>query len=303
MRSGSVTNPFLNLPYDVLSEVAKRLPAVKSKKPWRDVNSLATTCKALRLWKKNKVNEDLRAEWNIAKKKIPGEKGWLAGLKSIVGEFENTEKRLFREPILRRIANKRVAPPIGKNNESYRKFIGTIFLSRETASLNEIHDCLTLCGSAPLTRKTKILAALPSLLSTLKSSDRQMALRLMFNLLDEDKHLGQTLKGNGTFDKVKESLGDDYLSIAFLELGLHSRKRLSYNPKKIDVEFGLSSIPKKERWHWVLENMPECLNTKLGMEIMLNDPDCRTQMVAHLSKSFICLLLSLTSHGQLGGFF
>ena len=286
MRSASVTNPFLNLPYDVLSEVAKRLPAVKSEKPWRDVNSLAITCKALRLWKKNKVNEDVRAEWNIAKKKIPGEKGWLSGLKSILGEFENTEKRLFREPILRRIANKRVAPPSGKNNESYRKFIGTIFSSRETASLNEIHDCLTLCSSAPLARKTKILAALPSLLSTLKSSERQMALRLMFNLLDEDKHLGQTLKDNGTFDKVKQSLSDDYLSIALLELGLHSRKRLSYNPKKIDVEFGLSSIPKQERWHWVLENVPECLNTKRGMQIMLIDPDCRTQMVDHLSKSF-----------------
>lgn len=286
MRSASVTNPFLNLPYDALSEVAKRLPTVKSEKPWRDVNSLAITCKALRLWKKNKVNEDVRAEWNIAKKKIPGEKGWLAGLKSIVGDFENAEKRLFREPILRRIANKRVAPPPGKNNESYRKFIGSIFLSRETASLNEIHDCLTLCGSAPLTRKTKILAALPSLLSTLKSTDRQMALRLMFNLLDEDKLLGRALEDKGTFDKIKKSLGDDALSSVLLELSLNSRELLSYNAKMIDVEFGLSCIPKEERWDWVLDNVPECLNTELGMEVMLDDRHCRTQMIEHLDKSF-----------------
>ena len=52
MRLTSVTSPMLTLPHDALNEIALRLPADKSIKPWRDVNSLATTCKGLYEWKK-----------------------------------------------------------------------------------------------------------------------------------------------------------------------------------------------------------------------------------------------------------
>lgn len=54
MRSTSMTTPMLTLPHDAISEIALRLSAVKSTKPWRDVNSLATTCNFLNQWKKIK---------------------------------------------------------------------------------------------------------------------------------------------------------------------------------------------------------------------------------------------------------
>ena len=36
----------------------------------------------------------------------------------------------------------------------------------------------------------------------------------------------------------------------------------------------------------MLKNVPECLNTTLGMQAMLNDSVCRPQMINHLDKSF-----------------
>lgn len=74
MRSASIASPMLTLHDDVLTEVALRLPAAKSKKPWRDMNSLATTCIRLYEWKKTNVDKEVLFEWERVKKKFPIQK-------------------------------------------------------------------------------------------------------------------------------------------------------------------------------------------------------------------------------------
>jgi hypothetical protein len=108
----------------------------------------------------------------------------------------------------------------------------------------------------------------------------------MFNLLDKEEVLGLSLNTNGIFKKVKASLYDDEPSEALLELGLRSRGLLTSKPDLGILGFNLECIPSAERWNWVLKNVPECLNTTLSMQAMLNDPACRTQMIDRLKKLF-----------------
>ncbi len=286
MRSTLITHPLLDSPYEVLTEIALRLPAVKSTKPWRDVNSLASTCKQLTAWKKNKINENVKYEWSQAKKKINAIRSWRKGLETIISNYENSSSRLFREPILRKIADRYPVPKSEKENQSYGESIAKIFENREMASLKEIGACISVCGSSSLNIKIRVVTALPSLLITLSREDRLKVLRSMFDLIDKDKKLGNSLIESDIFEMIEESLYGDHQSKALLELGLHSRELLSRGPLEDTVKKGLSLISDAERWDWVKDSAPECLKTKLGMRLMLDDAACHTKMLGYLDRSF-----------------
>ncbi len=287
MRSTSATTPMLTLPHDALSEIALRLPAVKSKKPWRDVNSLATTCKGLYYWKKTKVDQDVRSEWKRVSAEVAQTSGWRDSLKKILSDFEDPSRRLFREPILRKITKAEKKTTTAKPITSVNDFNVSLYKKRETASINEISCCLIVCADQKLetNKKNGLVKKLPSFLTELNSIDRQKALRMMFDSFDADKKLGMLLNKKGIL-KIKKSFDGDEPSEALLELGLHTRGLLTSKPDLSVLGFNLGCIPSAERWDWVLKNVPECLNTTLGMQAMLNDSVCRPQMINHLNKSF-----------------
>ena len=289
MRSTSVTSPILTLNYDALSEVAKRLPAVGSEKPWRDLNSLALTCVRLRQWKKKVVDNYVEIEWKRVSAEVAQTSGWRDSLEKILSDFEHPSRRWFREPILRKITKAEKKSTTAKPITSVSDFNASLYKKRETVSLKEISWCLLVCADKQLEKNKKIelVTKLPSFLTERKSIDRQKALRMMFKLLDNDKKLGQYLKKNGTFKKIEHALEDDPRSQILLKLGLHIRNLLSAHPDVSVFGCGLESIPDEERWPWVLHNLPECLNTMRGMRVMLNDSACRKQMIDFLSTSFL----------------
>ena len=286
MRSTSVNSPILTLNYDALSEVAQRLPVVGSEKPWRDLNSLATTCKVLLKWKERKVNAQIKAEWLRVNLTISARSGWRKGLKSIIGDYENSPTRLFREPILRKTATKVKPLSKGYETEGYEDFITQIFLCREIVTLKEIQDCLSVIRRSELPKRSRVLWKLSEFLPSLSSAHRQEVLRSMFELLDRDWFLGRALRVNAMFDQLDDALGDDAESKSLLCLGLNYRNLDSSYPDEKKLESYLKCIPNEKRWSWILDSVPECLTTKLGMRIMLNDPACRPQMINHLDKSF-----------------
>jgi predicted CXXCH cytochrome family protein len=148
--------------------------------------------------------------------------GWRDSLEKILSNFEHPSRRLYREPILRKIADRYPVPKSEKENQSCRKLLAKIFENRETASLEEICKCLDVCGSSSLHTKIRVLTSLPSLLISLSREDGQKVLRSMFNLVDKDKKLGISLAESDIFEKIEESLGDDQQSKILLELCLHS---------------------------------------------------------------------------------
>jgi len=275
----------LNLPYDVLSEIALRLPAVKSKTPWQTINSLATTCTFLYQWKTDKVNKFVEAEWRNIKQKIVELGGWHKGLKAIIGNFNTADNRIYREPVLRKIYIHGSSPE-RVIKKGYSKFVSLILFKRETATLEEIDACLTKCSNSSVKRKNLIVRVLVDFFPTLSSSDRQKALRLMFNFLNNDIALCKLLADGNAFNKAEKLLGDDLQSKALLELGLHSFGLLLRHPNKHTVKLGLSFVPDEKRWDWVLNSVPKCLDTKFGIEAMLDDPACFRQVIDHLDKSF-----------------
>jgi len=288
MRSTSMITPMLTLPHDVLSVIALRLPAVGSTKPWRDVNSLATTCKGLYQWKKTKVDEDARSEWERVSAEVAQMKGWRDSLEKILSDFEHPSRRLFREPILRKITKAKEPLTTDKPITSVSDFNVSLYKKRETASLDEIRECLIVCTDKKLEKNKKIelVTKLPSFLTELKSIDRQRALRMMFKLLDADKELGLSLKKKGFFKKILASLDDNEPSEALLELGLRTRGLLTSKPDLGNLGINLECIPSAERWDWVLKSVPECLNARIGIQTMLDDPACCTQMMDYLDKTF-----------------
>ena len=288
MRSTSMTTPMLTLPHDALSEIALRLPAVKSTKPWRDLNSLATTCKGLYEWKKTEVDKYLEAEWKRVSAEVPQTYGWRDSLEKILSDFEHPSRRLFREPVLRKITKAEKKTTTAKPITSVNDFNVSLYKKRETASLNEISWCLIVCSHKKLkiNKKIELMAKLPSFLTELKSIDRQTALRMMFKLLDVDKKLSHALKHNDTFDKIEKTLVNDHLTKSLLELGLNSRELLTRDPKEEVVKLGLNLISDENRWKWILKNVPECLSTPLGGRIMITDPACQLQLINFINKSF-----------------
>jgi hypothetical protein len=67
---------------------------------------------------------------------------------------------------------------------------------------------------------------------------------------------------------------------------LRSRGLLTSKPDLSVLGFNLEFIPDAERWDWVLKNVPECLDTKSGIQAMLNDSVCRTLIINYLDKLF-----------------
>lgn len=287
MRSTSMTTPMLTLPHDALSEVALRLPAVNSAKPWRDLNSLATTCMRLYQWK-TKVDNYVETEWKRVCAEVAKTKGWRDSLEKILSDFEHPSIRLFREPILRKITKAEKKTTAAKPITSVSDFNVSLYKKRETASLNEISWCLIVCSHKKLeiNKKIELVAKLPSFLTELKSNHRQKALRMMFILLDNDEELGLSLKKNGILKKIEESLGDDQQSKILFELGLYSRELSKITLNFLMVRQELSNFPKDKRWLWLLKNVPEFLGTDIGLLAMLRDPACRTQMIDHLDELF-----------------
>ena len=127
MRSTSMTTPMLTLDYDALNEVALKLPAVKSTKPWRDVNSLATTCKRLYQWKKTVVDINVETEWKRVSVEVAKTTGWRDSLEKILSDFEHPSIRLFREPVLRKITEAEKKSTTAKSTTSLSDFNDNLY--------------------------------------------------------------------------------------------------------------------------------------------------------------------------------
>jgi len=308
MRSISMNCPMLTLPQDSLSEIALRLPSVKSTKPWRDVNSLATTCKGLYYWKKSKVDMDVQSEWNDVNELVPGKNSWIEALEVIASENEHSPTRLFREPILRRLASKRLDSDLDNQIKDFDLFVTMLYSMLEIISYDDIRQLLDVLNKASLHTKTQIVSLLPAFLPELESKNRQQVLCQLFKLVDSDPDLRHLLITRGEFNKIGNALGEDHQSKILLILGLYSRKLFSLRSDDADDlsdsdnsgyadkydypgysdENGieLSFISDDVRWPWVLDKVPEYLDTAHGVHTMLDDPSCRKQMINYLNKSF-----------------
>jgi hypothetical protein len=189
MRSKSMTTPILTVPHDVLNEIALKLPAVGSTKPWRDVNSLALNCVGLRQWKKTVVDKHIKAEWSEAKKKINEIRSWRMGLEAIISGYKNSPTRLFREPILRKIASKLLDSDLDNQIKDFDLFFTMLFSMLEKISYEDIRQLLGVFSEASLHTKTQIISVLPLFLPALDSKNTQQVLCQLFKLVDNDPGL------------------------------------------------------------------------------------------------------------------
>jgi len=283
MRSTSMTTPMLTVPHDALNEIALKLPVVGSTKPWRDLNSLATTCNRLYQWKKSKVDLDVLAEWDEVNKLIPVKNSWIKGLEVIASDYENSPTRLFREPILRKIASKRLDSDLDNQIKDFDLFFTMLFSMLEKISYEDISQLLGVLSKTSLYTKTQIISVLPLFLPALDSKNRQQVLCQLFKLVDNDPGLRFSLATSGAFNKVGNSLGEDHQSKILLMLSLYSRNLVRLGSDK--DEFVLDFIRDDVRWSWVMDKVPEYLNTKQGLHTMLDDPVCRKKMINYFQSA------------------
>jgi hypothetical protein len=154
----------------------------------------------------------------------------------------------------------------------------------ETLSYKDIHQLFDVFNKVSLRIKIQIVSVLPIFLPALESKCRQEALTQLFKLVDNDPELRCELTTSDAFNEIANSLGEDHQSKMLLLLSLYSRGLFSLD---YGCEFALDFIHNDERWSWVLDKVPEYLDTTHGMEAMLDDPACRTQMINYLDKSFL----------------
>jgi hypothetical protein len=172
---------------------------------------------------------------------------------------------------------------------SIKNFDTNLYLYRESLSLKEIRSCFRQCSDDSFAKKLQLIEKkFPSFLSALNSLDRQTALRKFFRVLDKDKYLGESLElTKFAFKDIKNSLRDDQESKILMEIGLYCRGLWAKTLNLSHAKSGLSHIPSFERWDWVKKNVPEFLDSSLGLQVMLDDPSCRKQMIDHLELEFL----------------
>lgn len=287
MKSSATRTQFTSLNHDALREIALRLPIGKSKAPWRDLSSLASTCKSLSLWNRDRVKPELAHEWKKARDIISGTAYAHTGLKKILDVPEGSAGRLFREPVLRLLSRKmRRDHRDNKVIRGYPDFLVTLYGHREAAELKEIKHCFTVLTGASRQKKVGFNKVLPSLLAALNGKKRVRALRLMFKWLDTDKSARRAVRHSVVFELIQKIFDEDETAKAALELGLHARGLLSYHLDRYGAGYSLQSVPDKQRWKWVARNVPEFLDTTLGLQVLLGDVSCQRRLMAHLRSYF-----------------
>lgn len=286
MKPAVTQNLFTSLSHDAMFELVRRLPAAGSTTPWRDLGSLASTCQRLSKWKKGSIGEELKLIWAEAGDKIPGPNGWRHGLQIILNDFQDPSKRLFQEPVLRKVARLRRVAETEQSTKNYPEFMLTLYAKREAVTLKEISHCFDVFSQANEKKRVRLGLALPSLILPLKSADRLEALRRMFQWLDADKDVCGSIRESGIFQKILDVLGEDERSKALLELGLSARGLLPYKLDLLGASYSLSYIPDEQRWTWVSENIPEFRETTFGMQVLLADRVCKDQLIEHLNGYF-----------------
>lgn len=172
--------PILNLPSDPLGTIMMQLPAVNRVNPWRDVMSLASSCKML-----NKQINDTTNLWRrIYWPKCPEGATWRDQLDLVLAAADGLgEGRIFSEPILRFLTGKirRVDSKI--NYEiSVDDVWMRIFEKRESLRLEEIIFVLK-----KLTNKNpeQHYSTLKNLMNHLGKINGEHKWRALFIIIDE----------------------------------------------------------------------------------------------------------------------
>lgn len=279
MRSAAHRTKLTSLTHDALYEIAARLPAAGSAKPWRDMNSLATTCRLLYRWKKESIKPELKSLWADASEKISGPSGWRDGLQAIFEDFRDPSIRLFREPVLRNIMQNCTKLDANNPNPEHSSFLVALYSKREAVTLQELRHCLDASVTADKKRKLVLLATFSSFMQTLNSADRVKALRLIFDWLDTDIWVGDSKTARQAFDDMREVLMKDVPATAALALGLIARGWFMVGTTPLDVLDILCTIPSENRWLWVSSNVPGLYRSTIGLRGLLMDPVCQLQVV------------------------
>ena len=288
-----VANPPLitALPPDVLNEIVIRLPVVKSKAPWRDLNSLAYSCRFMSQWRANGVKPLIKQAWCQVAKTLTETKDWRSALLKVVDQSSDPWTRLFREPVLRKLASTRQDIEDGDVSRTYPGFIATVSSHRESLSVAEFRHFLDVCGKSSPSQKDAILATMPRLLEGFTADDLLQACAILSKSLGKDRELCRRLAKLGVMEKLLDAAGRSKQGFAMLELSLLARDSLPYPMSELDVKQTLSVIPDKKRWSWVSRSVREFIQSGTIVRCLLSDRYCSRQLV-----KFMCAALS-EEHG------
>lgn len=286
MRSAAQRIKLSSLTHDALYEIASRLPAVGSATPWRDLNSLSSTCRKLAKWKRRHIETKLKLEWGKASEKFSGANGWWGGLQAIFEDFKDPSIRLFREPVLRKAIRICTEADADSRTLQHASHVVTLYSKREAVTLKELRQCLDACKDVGKRRKLELLSRFPSFMQTLNSAERVESLRLIFKWLDTDAWVDGSKTARQAFDDMRDVLMEDGQAKAALDLGLIAHGWFSVGTTPLDVLDILSRIPIDKRWQWVSGNVPGLYCTAIGLRGLLMDPVCQL-MVADKWKNAI----------------
>ncbi len=278
--------PITSLPHDVLNEIVFRLPGVRSKAPWHDLNSLASSCRFLSQWKADEVKPLLKQVWARAAKIQKEIKCWQSTLLTLVDTSFDSRVRLFREPVLRKLASKRRDIEDGDVSRSYPGFIATVSSHRERLSVGEFRHFLDVCGKSSPSQKGAILATMPRLLEGFTADDLLQACAILSKSLGKDRELCRRLAKLGVMEKLLDAAGRSKRGFAMLELSLLARDSLPYPMSELDVQRTLSVIPDKKRWSWVSRSVCEFIQSGTIVRCLLSDRYCSRQLVKFMCAAF-----------------
>ena len=283
-----VANPPLitALPPDVLNEIVLRLPVVKSKAPWRDLNSLAYSCRFMSQWKANGVKPLIKQACCQVAKTLTETKDWRSALLKVVDQSSDPWTRLFREPVLRKLASTRQDIEDGDVSRTYPGFIATVSSHRESLSVAEFRHFLDVCGKSSPSQKDAILATMPRLLEGFTADDLLQACAILSKSLGKDRELCRRLAKLGVMEKLLDAAGRSKQGFAMLELSLLARDSLPYPMSELDVKQTLSVIPDKKRWSWVSRSVREFIQSGTIVRCLLSDRYCSRQRVKFMCAAF-----------------
>lgn len=284
MRAANQMYSIMSMPQEAFREIAKKLALNNSKTPWQDLLHIGSTCKAL-----YQLKNDYSASWREHHwPKCPEDKNWHKQLRNIMDtSLTSAEGRLFREPMLRSLANDARAP--AQSKDSIRpddQFWLYLYHKRDALSLSEIRDCLSKLHHLNPTDRRKLLNQLPSQLGSLNAEDKPHAALEIFRSIAKEVAGTSLLCIRDLLNTLREAISNDSTALALVDLKMiHAGPAFSsIGGKTIDKILNL--LPEENRWSLLVMHIPEIFESSSGIYALAGDSGCRPQLTQHLAKQF-----------------
>ena len=292
MKAANNSHSILSLPTDVLIETFKKLSIVDPKTPYKDLLHLGATCKIL-----NKITKRYSYGWMKENWPTPPKgSNWLEQLGKVLSASpdgrKDLEHRLFREPMLRKLAvaaksDKKMEKVSSSNVGFWMELEGN--RERTPEALSKIYSLFKNLKDFPDEEKANQLKQVASLIPQLSDHYQCKVLDMMSGAL-MNQILLLPVEHLVDFVSTIIQMGLDNVidKTAAIKFGLRAqfRDRRGFEISEDLIIASLNYLPVEKSFEWMKKNTPCIFATPHGIRCLVMSRSGCSHLASHWKETF-----------------